>query len=395
MTTEVPPKTHSYDFIIAGSGAAGLGLAYEMALSPLRGQSILLVDRDAKTLNDRTWSFLTEQPTRFDHLVYHTWDQVEIIGEHYHQVFDIRPYLYKMIRGIDFYTSMREALASTPGVHFMQARVSEIGDTQDKASASVIINEEPYAARFAFDSIFKPSNYSSGPKRYHYLKQHFKGWEIETPTDCFDPQTVTLFDFRIPQKGNLRFFHILPLTRRRAMIKLIVLSADLLKPHEYDRAIAEYLEEIRQIRRYRTDSVESGVIPITDHPFPRRLGRRVMAIGTRGGMVKPIVKSAFLRMQKDAAAIVESLTDFGHPFQVPETPRRYHLFASLFLQMIYRQGDQMKEMVPRLFQRNTVQEIFRFLDETDSVEENVRLLSTLPAGPLLKAFFRVKLLRKA
>ena len=53
MTIETPPRSHAYDFIIAGSGAAGFGLAYQMAMSSLRGLSTLVVDRDAKEHNDR------------------------------------------------------------------------------------------------------------------------------------------------------------------------------------------------------------------------------------------------------------------------------------------------------------------------------------------------------
>ncbi len=394
MSTEAAPRSKVYDFIIAGSGAAGLGLAYQMAMSPLRGLPILIVDRDAKEHNDRTWSFWSDHSTRYDHLVYHTWEQVEVISDHFQQIYDIRPYQYKMIRGIDFYHGMRESLAATPGMRFLQARVGEVGDTRDRTAASVVIDEEPYSARFAFDSTFKPSDYYSGPGGYHYLKQHFKGWEIETLADCFDPLTVTMFDFRTPQKGSTRFFFILPFTRRRALVEYTNFSTDLLKPHEYDRAIAEYLENVRRISRYRTDSVESGVIPMTDRPFPRRLGKRVMAIGTKGGLVKPSSGNAFLRIQNDAAAIVRSLTDFGNPFQVPETPRHYRLFDTLILQVMSRQGNQMKDIVTRLFQRNAIQEIFRFLDESAPMADNIRMLASLPSAPFLKALFRTKLLRK-
>jgi lycopene beta-cyclase len=388
------PRTHVFDTIIAGSGAAGLSLAYQMAMSPLRGRSILVVDRDAKEQNDRTWSFWTERPTRLDHLVYHSWDQIEIVSDHFREVYDIRPYQYKMIRGIDFYQGMHSALAEVPGMELRQARISGVSDTKDKQSAEVIIDEEPYAARWAFNSLFKPSDYYKGPRGYHYLKQHFKGWEIVTPTDSFDPLTVTLFDFRTPQKGSMCFFYILPFTRRRAMVEYILVSADLLKPHEYDRAIAEYLESVQHITKYRTDSVEVGVIPMTDRPFPRKLAQHVMAIGTRGGLVKPSSGFAFQRIQNDAAAIVESLITYGHPFQVPSPPPRYRLFDTIMLQMMVRQGGKMKDIITQIFKRNSPQEIFRFLDERAPLSDNIRLLASLPTAPFLKALFRVKLLRR-
>ncbi len=383
-----------YEFIIAGGGAAGLGLAYEMVMSSLRGKRILVVDRDNKDRNDRTWCFWSEQPTRFDHLAYRTWDQIEIVSPDYQETFDIRPYQYRMIRGLDFYQAVRRSLGEVPGVEIRQGRVGEIKDTKDRQGVQVMIDERPYAAQWAFDSVFKPSDYIGGPKGYHSLKQHFKGWEIETPTDSFDPRVVTLFDFRTPQKGSMRFFYILPLSRRRALVEYTLFSADLLKDREYDQAIAEYLENSRRISNYRIDAVEKGIIPMTDLPFRRRLGSRVMAIGTKGGLVKPSSGYAFLRIQKDAAAIVRSLENEGHPFQVNPAAWRYHFFDSLMLQVMYRQGHRMVEIFTRLFQRNRIQDVFRFLDESAPPLDNYRLISSLPKSPFLKALLRVKLLGK-
>lgn len=385
---------NNYDFIIAGGGAAGLGLAYEMAMSTIRGKRILVVDRDTKDRNDRTWCFWSERPTRYDHIAYRTWDQLEIVGADYQEVIDIRPYQYRMIRGIDFYQTVRQSLAEIPGVELIQGRVGEVNDAKDCQSAQVVIDEKPFSANWAFDSVFNPSDFTDGPKGYHYLKQHFKGWEIETTVDTFDPRVVTLFDFRTPQQGSMRFFYILPFTRRRALVEYTLFSANLLKDHEYDRAIAEYLAKILGIGHYRIDAVEKGVIPMTDRPFLRRLGNRIMAIGTKGGLVKSSSGYAFLRMHKDATAIVHSLENYGHPFHVPTTPWRYRLFDTLMLQVMHRSGNRMVEIFTRLFQNNPIQDVFRFLDETASAFDNYRLISTLPKSPFINALVRVKLLGK-
>ena len=384
-----------YDFIIAGGGAAGLGLAYQLAMSGLREKSVLIVDRDAKDRNDRTWCFWTDQPTRFDHLVYRNWSRVEVVSDDFQCAYDLSPYTYKMIRGIDFYQGMQEALSGLPNVEFLQARINEITDTKDKTSAAIIVNREEYhGAQWVFDSTFHVSDFYRGPARYHYLKQHFKGWEIETPTDCFDPSTVTLFDFRTPQMGSMRFFYILPFSKRRAMVEYTIFSADALKPHEYDREISDYLENVRHISPYRIISTETGVIPMTDRPFRRKLGEHIMAIGTKGGLVKPSSGYAFQRIQHDSAAIVHSLETHANPFQVPASPPRYRLFDTLMLQVMYRQGDRMKEIFIELFKNNSIQDIFRFLDETAPLSENIRLLKSLPTSPFLKALFRVKFLLK-
>ena len=46
-----------YDYIIAGGGLSGLSLAYYLNHSTLRNKSVLIIDQDDKTKDDRTWSF--------------------------------------------------------------------------------------------------------------------------------------------------------------------------------------------------------------------------------------------------------------------------------------------------------------------------------------------------
>lgn len=379
-----------YDFIMAGGGAAGLGLAYHICQSAIPARKILIIDRDQKNRNDRTWCFWTSRPTPYDHLVYHTWDQIEFIGDSFRRVYDLHPYRYQMIRGIDFYRGMHSALTAATGVDFLHAQVSEVED--GASSAQVIANNQAYPSKWIFNSLLNPADFTHGPPRRHNLMQHFKGWEIETNHDVFNPQVATLFDFRTPQKGAMRFFYILPFSKRRALVEYTLFSANLLKGHEYDRELAEYIENVLGISDYRTESTETGLIPMTDRPFPRKMGQRVMAIGTRGGLVKPSSGYAFLRIQQDSSAIVRSLSDYGHPFAVQPSPWRYRLFDSIMLQVMFRQGDQMKSIFTSLFKNNPVPRIFRFLDEVAPLPENLQLLASLPSAPFIKALIRLKLL---
>lgn len=53
-----------YDYIIAGGGLAGLSLAYYMNQTVLREKSILIIDQDTKTKNDRTWCFWEKRSSK-------------------------------------------------------------------------------------------------------------------------------------------------------------------------------------------------------------------------------------------------------------------------------------------------------------------------------------------
>ncbi|HPE33329.1 MAG TPA: NAD(P)-binding protein [Bacteroidales bacterium] len=46
-----------YDLIIAGGGAAGLSLAFYLSRSVLNKLQVLIIDKDRKDKNYRTWGF--------------------------------------------------------------------------------------------------------------------------------------------------------------------------------------------------------------------------------------------------------------------------------------------------------------------------------------------------
>lgn len=369
-----------------------MSLAYHLAHSPLQERTILIIDKDRKQRNDRTWCFWTDRPTLFDGILYRTWDKVEFVGETFRRQYDLAPYHYQMVRGIDFYRATQSDLQARPNVEFLQGRVEHIQD--GAGQAQVTVNGQTFCAGWVFDSRFAPGEFRPDPARYHNLKQHFKGWEIETAAPAFDPQSATLFDFRTPQNGRMRFVYVLPFSDRRALVEYTLFSADLLTRAEYEQGLKDYLAGVLRLTDYRILDEESGVIPMTDFPFPRRAGQRVMKIGTPGGLVKPSTGYAFLRIQRDSEAIVQSLVQTSQPFAVPHSPPRYGLFDSIILQLMYRRAGLMKSIFTALFQRNPIQRIFRFLDEANPWDEDLHLLASLPPLPFVQALYKLKVARK-
>ncbi|TFG75732.1 MAG: lycopene cyclase, partial [Flavobacteriales bacterium] len=71
---------------------------------------ILLLDKDVKGNNDRTWCFWETGEGPFDAIVSKTWNQIYFGGHKFSNNFLIAPYRYKMIRGIDFYTHYLERM---------------------------------------------------------------------------------------------------------------------------------------------------------------------------------------------------------------------------------------------------------------------------------------------
>lgn len=92
-----------YDYIITGAGCAGLSLLMRLLQEPkLNSKSILVIDEKPKTDNDRTWCFWERQAGLFESIVSHNWQYVSFCSDTYTAKLDLQPYVYKMIRGIDF-----------------------------------------------------------------------------------------------------------------------------------------------------------------------------------------------------------------------------------------------------------------------------------------------------
>jgi lycopene beta-cyclase len=370
----------TYDFILVGGGVSGLSLAYHLAKSPLGNASILIIDSETQT-RQHALSFWSDHSSPFDPILSHSWNQLQIQTEGSHLTIDLGTYRYNTLRVGDFADFIHQELSGHPAIEFMQATVDQIEDFDHFARVSG--KNWEVSGKWVFDSRFQLTEFSPRPGRFVSLRQHFRGWEIETGEPVFDPQIATLFDFRVPQNHELRFFYILPFTPQHALVEYVLLS-----PENQDEAIRSYIENTLGIHDYRVLSKEGGVTPLSDSPFPRKAGRHILNVGIRGGRVKPSSGYSFTRIQKDSAAIVQSLMKNGHPFEISPDPGFYRFCDSTLLQIMNKRGETVKPIYLALFKKNPAERVFRFLDETHSQGGNLALLLSLPLRYFWRGLFR-------
>lgn len=369
--------TH-FDFVIVGGGLAGLSLACRLAETPAFYHcSILLVEQDAKTRNDRTFSFWSDRPGPFDAAISRSWDRLRVAGPHGVQDLDLGAYRYHTIRGLDFYRRAQQQLAQHANVELRRGHVQRIDDGAD--AATVLVDGEAITATWIFDSRPPHLAAQTDDDRHTYLKLYFRGWEIETPTAAFDPGIATFMDFRTPQDGDVRFFYVLPFAPDRALVEYTLFTDQRLTREQTEQAIVTYMQSTLGIADFRVVSEEGGCLPITDAPFPRHLGQRVLAIGVKGGRIKPSTGYAFSRVQADCEAIVHSLLDHGHPFALPAGPAPYGWLDAVMLRVMSDHGELIAPAFTALFSRNPAARILRFLDEQASPLDVLAIMASLPA----------------
>jgi lycopene beta-cyclase len=373
-----------FDYIIAGSGAAGLGLAYLLSLSPLCDKKVLIIDKERKTVNDHTWCYWANRQGPFDSIAFRRWNKIEFFSQYFHQEIFLGDYQYFMIRAVDFYTHIHRKLSQFPNFEFLYTPITRFSDEDDTA----YVNTEKglFEADWIFDSSFLPQNLIVDESKFHFLKQHFLGWQITTDQPFFNPEVVSLFDFNILQTHDMRFIYTLPYNAYNGLVEFTLFSHELLQKQTYREVLSDYFQ--KKGIKYQINEEEYGVIPMTDQPFTNRQGKHIVNIGTKAGMVKPSTGYAFKRIQDNNARIVQSILDTGNPILPDRQQNRYSLYDQILLEILSREGHLSEKIFSDLFRNNSIQRIFRFLDEEGSFLENLQLITSLPPWPFIRAFYR-------
>jgi lycopene beta-cyclase len=393
----------SYDIILAGAGLSGLTLAVGLARHPaFAGRRLLLLDRDAKTRNDRTWCFWADDDEPLPPVVAHTWDRCRFYSPTLDRALELAPYRYRMVRGADFYAWARAALADNPRVDWIQTTIDRLdagaGRVETAAgvfTAPVIFNSAftrrpvlPLAGAVYRDPPLTAAPGSTVASRYTYLLQHFKGWHVRTAQPVFDPAEATLMDFRIEQAGETRFVYVLPFSPTEALVEFTVFSPALLAGADYDAALSDYLRRFLQVDDYTVLEAEFGVIPMTDDPFRPTVDGRVIHIGTAGGFVKGSSGYAFKRTQRRLRAFIDAwghAPDAAPPVHLLRSPWRNRLYDSILLRVLRDRTLAGERIFSGLFGQLPAALVLRFLDEDTTFAEDWRVLNAPPKAPFIRA----------
>lgn len=97
----------------------------------LASKKILIIDKDDKKKNDRTWCYWEKGEGFFDDIIYRKWEKAWFHGEDYSSLKTLGPYAYKMIRGIDFYEYCHHSIAASPNVDLFLGEITRIANTSE------------------------------------------------------------------------------------------------------------------------------------------------------------------------------------------------------------------------------------------------------------------------
>ncbi len=346
-------------------------------------QKILIVDKQIKNQNDRTWCFWEKPNGEFDAILSKTWEKAFVGNQSFQQSFAMSPYLYKLIRSSDFYQLVLNTLHAKSNFFFTTDTIIH-WETSSNA-VEVVGKAERYVGDFLLTSSFDTTPVLN-QKRYPYLKQHFVGWFVKTKTPVFDDSEVTFMDFTIEQKGNTRFMYVLPTSKNEALFEYTLFSENVLDKKEYEDAILNYLQN-SGVTDYEIVEKEIGNIPMTCFPFHKQNSKRILFIGTAGGWTKASTGFTFNNSNKKATELILFLKTNQNMTRFHQKSR-YWFYDLVLLEVLHQNNALGSQLFGMLFQKNTIQSIFTFLNEEGTFFSDLKVMLSLPKWLFIKATFR-------
>ncbi|MBO9582884.1 MAG: lycopene cyclase [Flavobacterium sp.] len=377
-----------FDYIFTGTGLASLMTVYKMILSgKFSDKSILLLDQDAKKVNDRTWCFWEKEQSVWNSVISKKWNSALFANENFKRDMDLKPYSYNKINSLDFYNFVFDAISNQSNITFLNEKVTDINELETHVFVGT--EENRYTGNYLFNSIYTKA-FAERQNKYPVLQQHFVGWFVKTNEEAFNPEEVTFMDFSVEQRGNTRFMYVLPTSKTEALVEYTLFSEKLLSKEEYEKEIEIYLRNLG-IEQCEILEKEQGSIPMTCYPFWEKNTKRVLNIGTAGGWTKASTGYTFKSSDKKSSHLVSFIQQENFEMKNFHKKSRFWFYDLLLLDILHRHNELGSSIFSSLFKKGNPELIFKFLDEETSWVEDLKVILKCPKLPFIKSLIRVLL----
>ena len=377
-------STNHFDYIIIGNGLAGLQLALEFSNDTFfDDKQFALIDVSNKTKNDKTWCFWEKGKGKWDHIVFKSWSAAQFYSSNKTLNLNLNPYKYKMLRSADFYQDAKARLSKKENFHFIIDKVTQV---EEKELVHITTKNHTYSANHVFDSRISDSFFNK-EDNYTRINQHFKGWIIETKSDVFNPENFTMMDYRLKDGKQTTFTYVLPFSTKKALVEFTYFTEHIVDDKTYDIFLKQYLSNFLNIEKYEVLEVETGNIPMTDFPFENESSKHITKIGTAAGWVKGSTGYSFKHTEKKVSKIIENLK-LNFRTTKDLNNKKYQFYDAIFLKVLKDENDKGEWIFEQFYSKNSVETMFKFLDEDSSFFEELKIMQSLFSFSFIKAFFK-------
>jgi lycopene beta-cyclase len=406
--TAAVPGGATYNIAFAGAGLAAVSLAVRLIDLP-NPPKIVLIDPRTEFPRDRTWCHWQLHDNPFTPAITHRWLQWKVSDSRHATTAHSANTPYVRIPADRLHQLAQEKLSTSPHVTFLTGlSVTAIENHPDHTTLHLSDGQQITAA-WTFDT--RPPPNTQAPWR-----QIFRGLELHSPQANLDPDTVTLMDFQSAGPEGIRFFYVLPLDSKAALVEDTWLVPRDQSPTFTDEQILHYARKNLsttkwQIRHHEEGNLPMGLTPAAEHRghgHPARHDQnttsspsassvssavksknRIIPWGTPAGAIRPSSGYAFSRIQRASDAMTQYWSQHHRPD--PALTHESKLLAwmdRVFLRVMDRHPQRVPEFFLRMFQRVPPAALVRFLESEPRPTDILQVMRALPPAPFLWSALR-------
>lgn len=374
-----PASAESFDAVIVGGGAAGLSLVCHLAHAGWRGRLAIVDDGDHPHAH-RSWAWWGRGEGLLDAHATARFHHLEAAGPTWRRHAPLAPHTYLSITGFALAEAAQAALARLDDGVQVAGRALEVVQGDDAVIVTVDMpggGVTRLRAPWVFDSV-GPGASRADPRSAPHLD--FLGLQVESDRDVFDPDAVTLMDFRTGQGDGVAFVYVLPSSPRTALVERTVFvhpgaRGRVRGGHEAE--LATYLRDPLALPDVRVTGREEGLIPLVAHA-PARPGGGIVPLGVRAGMVRASTGYAFARIQRHSEEIARRLVAERDPRRAARAERWPRLLDAALLRVIRADPHAVREAFAAMLTVHPPARTLRFLDGEASLADHARIFASLP-----------------
>ncbi len=369
----VTPTLDVYDYVFIGMGASnGLMLLELIKRGYHSSKRIIVIEPFQKNTNDKTYCFwASSNDTIVQDLSAIISYQYSFVQTNVREEQSIENQPYYCIKSIDFYKHVMRAL----DIHFIERVTATVqSTTSSPGSVQIVTDHQTVYGDCVFDS--RPPNFTPNPNKQDYLLQSFFGYHIRLKNAALDVNKFHMMNFDVDQSKYTQFVYNLPYASNECLVELTRFGVDTIDTNYAKKILDEKISA--QFGAYEIIAEEEGCIPMTVLKHPPSTDDRIINMGTRANLIKPTTGYGFKKMHAFAAA-------FENQPQTNVAKSRFAFYDNLLLIILIRWPYLGKKIFSALFQKNTIQAIFSFLDEKSTLAAEIKIFASLPLIPFLKA----------
>lgn len=362
-----------YDYVFIGMGASnGLMLLEFIKRGYQHTKRIAVIEKAQKNTNDKTYCFWSSpDATIVKDLSAIISYQYQFVQTNATKVQSIQDQPYHCIRSIDFYNFLHATIASHP-IDVFEYQVDGVKAYSDHIE--IAFNSKVIKGAIVFDS--RPPNFTPEANNKSFLLQTFFGYHIRLKEAVLNTDTFQMMNFDVDQSNYTQFVYNLPYAPNECLVELTRFGVDTIDINYAKKVLDEKISA--QFGAYEIIAEEEGCIPMTVLKHPASSDDRIIHMGARANLIKPTTGYGFKKMYEFAAA-------FENSANAGASKIRFSFYDHLLLIILIRWPQVGKKIFTALFQKNSIQAIFSFLEEKSSVPAEIKIFASLPILPFLKA----------